>query len=51
MLVGLGNNLREEERKLTLTEHLPCSKAALGALRVDAHMMFMVNIRGGILVY
>ena len=44
ILVDLGDNLRER-RKRNLTEHLPCSKAVLDALSVEAHVIFMMNIR------
>lgn len=50
ILVDLGGNLRER-RKRNLTEHLPCSKAVLDALSVEAHVIFMMNIWGRFPVY
>lgn len=42
ILVDLGDNLRER-RKRNLTEHLPCSQAALDAPSVEAHMIFIMD--------
>ena len=50
VVVDLGDNLRERMER-NLTEHLPCSKAVLDALSVEAHVIFMKNIWGRFPVY